>query len=225
MVDAVAGLSATGIEFRRGGDGFALRGIDLALEAGSATALVGPSGSGKSTLLMLLAGILPPAGGSLRVGDVEVTALNDRERRRWRLREVGMVFQELELLDALDVRGNVRLPSRLLGERIEVARESTLLDELGIAALAHRRPRELSIGERQRVAIARALVRNPSLILADEPTSALDVGTGRAATARLLRAARDHGAVLLVVTHDQAALSRFDRVVSMERLTGTVVAP
>ncbi|MGE0142970.1 MAG: ABC transporter ATP-binding protein [Planctomycetota bacterium] len=225
MADQVPGLSAKGVDFRRGGDGFALRGIDLALEAGSATALVGPSGSGKSTLLALLAGILEPSAGSVRVGDVEVTARNDRERRHWRLREVGLVFQELELLDALDVRGNVRLPSRLLGERIDVARESALLEELGIAVLAHRRPNELSIGERQRVAIARALVRNPSLILADEPTSALDVGTGRAATERLLRAARDHGSVVLVVTHDQSLLSRFDRVVSMEQLAGTVVAP
>lgn len=225
------GVRMRGVRFRYGGprvaasDTFELAVEDLAIERGEAIACIGPSGSGKTTLVHLAAGILVPDAGAVTLGDTPIEALSDGERRRLRAREVGLVFQEFELLDYLDGRDNVLLPHRLAGAgRAELAaaaaRAGALAASLGIEGVMGRPPRRMSQGQRQRVAIARALVTEPSLVLCDEPTGNLDPGSASDVLELLLKEARERGAALLMVTHDHTLLGRFDRVVDVRELAG-----
>jgi len=220
-----ARVEVEGLRYAYGRGGFTLRVRALAVEPGEAVVCIGPSGSGKSTLLALIAGILVPQAGSVRVGGVELARRGDAERRRFRRARVGLVFQEFELLEHLSVRENVLLPWLLdagVGPDADARRAADeLLERTGIGALRGRKPRALSHGERQRVAICRALVRHPSLILADEPTGNLDPAATDRIVELLLAEARRRGATLLVVTHDHGLLERFDRVVDLRDLAGT----
>ncbi|MEM7604122.1 MAG: ABC transporter ATP-binding protein, partial [Myxococcota bacterium] len=185
----------------------------LDAEAGEQLCVVGPSGTGKTTLLNVIAGLQTPTRGSVRVGDVKVETLTERERDAFRAANVGYVFQGFHLLQALSALENVELATRFGGGKKNRALE--LLDALGVRHRAQALPSELSVGERQRVAIARALVNGPRLLLADEPTANLDDRAAERALAGLCESAADHDATLLVVTHDSRARERFDRVVEL----------
>jgi len=205
------------LRFAYPGRGFRLSPPPLDIAPGQRVAFVGPSGSGKTTLLRLIAGILTPDAGSVFLGDTEISALSDRERRRFRASRIGFVFQDFRLLDHLDVRENVRLPLRLSAQhraRDAIAtRADELLDESGILTKARARPRTLSQGEKQRAAICRALVTRPGLILADEPTGNLDPDNKSKILGLLIDRARAADATLIVVTHDESLLPAFDRVI------------
>jgi ABC-type lipoprotein export system ATPase subunit len=193
---------------------------ELEIEAGRAVAFIGPSGSGKTTLLHLAAGIITPEKGRIFLGGHEVSALSDGARRDFRIRHVGLVFQEFELLEYLDVNDNVLLPYRinrsltLNGEVRRRARE--LADDVGIGDKLDRDVRRLSQGERQRVALCRALLADPQLVLADEPTGNLDPENRELVLDILFRYARN--ATLVTVTHDHTVLDRFDRVIDFREL-------
>lgn len=202
--------------------GFELQIRLLRVERGEHVALVGPSGCGKTTLLNLLAGVLLPGAGELVVADQSVSNLSDARRRDFRIRSLGLIFQNFELLDYLDVRDNILLPLRI-GRGLSVppeltARAAELAERLGIKDKLDRHPPRLSQGERQRVAVCRALLMRPSVILADEPTGNLDPANKFVVLDLLLDHARESGATLLTVTHDRELLDRFDRVLDFGEL-------
>ncbi len=176
---------------------------------GGAALVLGPSGSGKSTLLAALAGLLRPTAGQVRVAGVDLGALGPAQRDAFRARNVGLVMQTLHLIKVLSVRDNLRLVRDIAGLAPDEARIEATLEALGIAGLAARKARELSVGEAQRVAIARALVNSPRVILADEPTSALDDANAERAAGLLIEQASACGATLLVATHDRRIRERF----------------
>ena len=221
-----AAVRVEGLHCAYGGRGFTLEVPRFALAAGEAVALVGPSGCGKTTFLQALAGILPPRTGRVEVEGTTVwggtPALAEAARRRFRLTHLGLVFQELELLEHLTVRDNILRPWHLGSKPAPwdegVRRAEALAETLGIASHLAKKPRALSQGERQRVAVGRALAPRPRVLLADEPTGNLDAETARRVLDLLLAAAREDGAALLLVTHDPALLPRVDRVVEMRAL-------
>jgi len=195
---------------------------------GEKLAVIGPSGSGKTTLLNLVAGIVTPQTGSVRVADVEVSRLNDAERRDFRITQIGFVFQDFELLDYLNVLDNILHPYRItraLRLTLEVRNHAMeLAAQMGIGDKLKRHPDKLSQGEKQRVAICRALLPAPKLILADEATCNLDPYNKGHILDLLFRSAEAHGATLLAVTHDHELLPRFDRVVDFLDFRGGAAA-
>ncbi len=185
--------------------GFTLHLASLHIAAGEHVACIGPSGSGKTTLLHLLAGIEAAAAGSVRVGGVDLGALDDSGRRAFRLTRIGLLFQELELLDYLSARDNVLLPFHLGARALDAdqrANAASLAAAVGIDALLDRRPHQLSQGERQRVALCRALVTAPSLLLCDEPTGNLDLDTGRHIAGLFFELAAAQHVTVVLVTHN-----------------------
>jgi len=195
-----------------------LDGATACFAPGERVAVLGPSGSGKSTLLNLVSGIDLPDGGSVRVGDLEVTALTERERTLFRRQHVGFVFQFFNLLPTLTVLENLQLPLELAGgsDASGAARAVELLERVGMGNRAHTFPDRLSGGEQQRVAIARALVHRPALLLADEPTGNLDEDMGAAVAELLDELARTQGSTLIVVTHSLDLARRMDRVLRID---------
>ena len=196
---------------------FSLRVARLTIDPGCRAAVIGPSGSGKTTLLNLIAGIRSPDRGRIVVGDTEVTGLGQTARRRFRIRNVGLVFQDFELLEYLTVLDNVLLPYRIssavaLSSKTR-ARAEALAAEVGIADKLRRNARRLSHGERQRVAVCRALLIEPRLLLADEPTGNLDPANKGRVLDILLDYTRRTGSTMLMVTHDHDLLDGFDRVI------------
>ena len=191
----------------------ALDGACFALDAGEVVAIMGPSGSGKSTLLHCLAGIVPPDAGSVAYDGRELTAMSDRERSALRRRDFGFVFQFGQLVPELDCVENAALPLRLEGVRRREAerRARRWLERLEVADLAVKRPGDISGGEGQRVAVARALVSEPRVLFADEPTGALDSLNGERVMELLTAAARDHGAAVVLVTHEPRVAAYADR--------------
>jgi putative ABC transport system ATP-binding protein len=185
-----------------------LNDFSLSLARGQHRLLLGPSGSGKTTLINLIAGLLTPNAGRIHLCGEEITALSATRRDDVRRRNVGLIFQTLRLVGALDLRSNLLLAQKLAGAARDEAAIAALLERLGIAHRAHARPRELSQGEAQRAAIARALVAKPALLIADEPTSALDDDNAARIARVLLDAADANGSILLIATHD-ARLRRF----------------
>jgi putative ABC transport system ATP-binding protein len=194
----------------------AVRGVSLEVAEGDYVAVVGPSGCGKSTLLNLVGAIDRPTRGTVRIAGRDVGALGDREATRFRLLNVGFVFQRFYLMPALSALENVELPMAEAGvardERRRRARE--LLAYVGLEARERHRPAQLSGGEQQRVAIARALANRPRLLLADEPTGELDARTGAEVIA-LLRRVNADVATLMVVTHDDELAHAARRIVRM----------
>jgi len=192
----------------------------FAVKAGEKVAVVGPSGSGKTTLLNLLAGILTPMAGSIQVGKTAVSDLNDAGRRDFRIRNIGFVFQDFELLDYLSILDNILHPYRITGAlklTDEVRqRAAHLSDQMGICEHLKKHPGELSQGEKQRTAICRALLPNPDLILADEATGNLDPDNKTRILDLLFERVAAHGSTLVAVTHDHELLPRFDRVVDFQ---------
>lgn len=210
------------LEFRYDQSSFALQIGHLRLQEKEHVALVGPSGCGKTTLLNILAGVVLPHAGAVQVANESVARLSDARRRDFRIRKLGLVFQNFELLDYLDVRDNILLPLRV-GRGLSVTtalrqRAQELAERLDIADKLGRHPPQLSQGERQRVAVSRALLLQPLVILADEPTGNLDPANKFVVLDLLLDYARETGATLLTVTHDRELLERFDRVVDFNDL-------
>jgi putative ABC transport system ATP-binding protein len=192
----------------------ALDGVSLTVQPGELVAVMGPSGAGKSTLLHLAGGLDRPSGGTIRVTGTDLGGLGRAGLAALRRRQVGYVFQELNLITALTAVENVALPRELDGVRARTARGEALaaLELVGLAELAGTFPDQLSGGEQQRVAIARALVGQRPLLLADEPTGALDTLAGEAILG-LLRARCDAGIAALLVTHESRYAGYADRVI------------
>jgi len=189
-----------------------LRDFSLSLEPGSFEALMGPSGSGKSTFLHLAAGLILPSSGRIEIGGQDVTAMSDGAAAKFRRRHVGVVFQSFNLLDELTVSENITLPPRLDHATPNVPRLTELLDRLGLAEKADRRPKELSGGEQQRVAIARALYVEPDVILADEPTGNLDVASAKSICTLLTELNATEKSAILMVTHDPMVAAAASKV-------------
>jgi len=185
-------------------------------------AIVGPSGSGKTTLLNLMAGTLVPGSGQISVAGQQLDSMAESARRKFRIDRVGQVFQAFELLEYLSVKENILLP-RLIdpsgGENSDSQqRIHALLASVGLQDKADKRPAELSHGERQRVAVCRAMLNRPELLLADEPTGNLDQANKQKVVELLIRQAREHDSMLLMVTHDHSMLDAFERVIDFAEL-------
>jgi len=208
------------LRFTYGAGAFDLAVERLSIETGQRVALIGPSGSGKTTLLNLIAGILKPGNGRVLVDQNEVSRMNEKQRRDFRISNVGLVFQEFELLPYLSALDNVLLPFRIhsalkLTDEVH-QRAIQLAAQLEIADKMGRFPDRLSQGERQRVAIARALVTQPKLLLADEPTGNLDVANKQRIVDLMLQQAVDREVTFLMVTHDQGLLDRFEKTYDIQ---------
>jgi putative ABC transport system ATP-binding protein len=194
----------------------ALRGVDLTVRQGEFLALVGPSGSGKTTFLNLAGALDVPTAGELEVLGRPVAQLARRERAEMRLGQLGFVFQAFNLVPVLTAVENVEFVLELRGVGSERRKQAlAVLEELGLADLAHRRPAELSGGQQQRVAVARAVAGRPRLVLADEPTANLD-GENAEILMHLMRDLRDrHGMTFVFSTHDPRVVSHAVRVVTL----------
>ena len=201
------------------GDVEVLRGVSLGLDAGETLALTGESGSGKSTILHISAGLEVADGGSLHLEGVEINELSEAERANLRRSEIGIVFQQFNLIPSLTVEANIGFQASLAGRRDKTF-ESELVEELGLTDQLKKYPESLSGGQQQRVAIARALAVRPKLLLADEPTGNLDESTASAVLTAMLDLVGRTGAALMVVTHSAALAKKMDRRV---RLKGGVL--
>ncbi|HXM57966.1 MAG TPA: ABC transporter ATP-binding protein [Candidatus Dormibacteraeota bacterium] len=195
----------------------ALDGVDLRIESGEFTSIVGRSGSGKTTLLDIAGLLLRPTSGSVLFDGEDTARLSDGRRADLRARRIGFVFQEYNLLPALTVMENVTLACRYCGgDRREGRRRAAeLLELVGLAHRLNHRPDELSGGQQQRVAIARALVNRPALVLGDEPTGAVDSQTSDELLALMRRLNREEGVTFVLVTHDLELAAQTDRVVRL----------
>lgn len=187
-----------------------LDGVDLSLFPSESLALTGESGSGKSTLLHLTGGLDLPDSGTIAVNGRTITDLDDKERAKFRRRDVGLIFQQYNLIPSLDVGSNVSFHAKLAG-RFDRDWEKTLVEALGIAPLLGRYPEQLSGGQQQRVAIARTLAARPPLILADEPTGNLDESTADIVIDIMLRLTKSAKIALLLVTHSSRLAAKLDR--------------
>ena len=195
----------------------ALAGIDLDVRAGDFAVLVGPSGSGKTTLLNMIGGLDSPTAGRVWIADTEIGRLSRSELSRIRLRSIGFVFQEYNLIPVLSAVENTEFVMLLQGvppaERR--ARAMALLEELGLAGMEHRRPSELSGGQQQRVAVARALAAEPLILLPDEPTANLDSKAGAALMDLMRRLNEERGTTFVFSTHDPMVMERARRVIRL----------
>jgi putative ABC transport system ATP-binding protein len=191
----------------------ALRGISLELTDGSFTAVMGPSGSGKSTFLHMAAGLDRPTSGSVSLGGVDLSKLDEDGLSRLRRERVGFVFQSFNLVPSLSAADNITLPLRLDGRKADREWLDEVVDRVGLRERLAHKPGELSGGQQQRVAIARALVPRPAAVFADEPTGALDLRTGKDILGLLREAVDALGQTVVMVTHDPVAASHADEVV------------
>ena len=193
--------------------------LDLEVERGEFLALMGPSGSGKTTLLNLIAGIDRPTGGSLHVGDVDLSTLSRTRLADWRARHVGYVFQLYHLVPVLTAYENVELPLLLqsISRRERHRRVAAALDLANIADRHDHYPRQLSGGQEQRVAIARALVTDPELVVADEPTGDLDRESAAVIMELLTRLSGELGKTLIMVTHDPGSTRYASRTLHLDK--------
>ena len=208
-----------GMSFQSGADRYqALRQVDLELKSGEIQLLMGPSGSGKTTLLSILAGILTPTEGSVRLLGREITGMSRSQLARFRLENIGFIFQGFNLFPALTALENIEVALTVKGIRKNVAAAQArfLLAQVGLTEKANQLPRDLSGGQKQRVAIARALGGDPKLIMADEPTAALDSHSGHAVIELLHRLAKEQNRTVLMVTHDARIMDFADSVIQLE---------
>ena len=193
--------------------------LSLDIASGSFTALMGPSGSGKSTLLNLIAGLDKPTRGSVRVGGADVSAMSAGQLAAWRARNIGFVFQSLNLLPVLTAYQNVELPLLLtnLSKKDRAERVRLALDVVGLSDRADHYPRQLSGGQEQRTAIARAIVADPTLMLLDEPTGQLDAKSSQEVLTLLQRLNNEFSKTIVIVTHDAHAADRAKSVLHLEK--------
>lgn len=189
-----------------------LRGIDLQIPRGQFAAIMGPSGSGKSTLLGLIAGLDSPTSGRIVLDGEDITRLGEDQMALLRGRKIGFVFQSYHLVPTLTAEENVLLPMELAGNgHGGRARARELLERVGLGDRRDHYPVQLSGGEQQRVALARAFALQPPILLADEPTGNLDSATGQVVLSLLLELNREHGATMVMVTHEDTVAQCADR--------------
>ena len=190
----------------------ALRGVSVAFERGSFTAIMGPSGSGKSTLMHILAGLDVPTSGWVEIDGTRLDELSDRQLTLLRRRQVGFIFQSYNLLPVLNAEQNIVLPVRIGGDDPDREWLETLIRTVDLGSRRTHRPSELSGGQAQRVAVARALITRPAVVFADEPTGNLDSQASGAVLDLLRRAVDEFGQTIAMVTHDAGAAARADSV-------------
>ena len=190
----------------------ALDSVDVEIETGRYTAIMGPSGSGKSTLMHCLAGLDSISGGKVWIGDVELSALSEKNLTKLRRDAVGFVFQAFNLVPTLTALENITLPLDIAGRKPDQAWLDTVIDTVGLRDRLKHRPSELSGGQQQRVACARALASRPTIVFADEPTGNLDSRSGAEVLGFLRRSVDEFGQTIVMVTHDPGAASYADRV-------------
>jgi putative ABC transport system ATP-binding protein len=190
----------------------------LEVQAGEQVALIGQSGGGKTTLLHLIAGLLVPDRGSIRINGTELTRLSEQGRDRFRAGAIGYVFQTFNLLPAFTALENVRLGMTFGNGAQDPERARELLLRVGLADREDYRPSQLSVGQQQRVAIARALAGKPKLLLADEPTANVDPGSAETVLSLIRHTCREERVALLMVTHDMHVASKFDRVEELDKI-------
>jgi putative ABC transport system ATP-binding protein len=195
----------------------ALQQVDLTVETGGFVALAGPSGSGKTTLLNLIGGLDLPDSGSIRVNDLDYSALNPSQLAELRLHHIGFVFQSYNLIPVLSAAENVEYVMLLQGVPAAQRRRRShqILDDVGLQGKYSRRPAELSGGQQQRVAVARAIVSNPSIVLADEPTANLDSKTGEGLLQLMQEMNARRGVTFIFSTHDSMVMQYARRVVTI----------
>ena len=188
-----------------------LRGISLTVLPAERVAILGPSGSGKSTLLNIIGSLDAPTSGSVRLGEIVITALTGSALQRFRSHTVGFIFQDHHLLPQLTAVENVLLPSLAAGVPAKMDDARALLARVGITERLEAYPAQLSGGERQRVAIARALINGPQLLLCDEPTGNLDRANGDAVMTLLFELSAQQQVTVIMVTHNQEYAARCQR--------------
>ncbi len=193
-----------------------LKGVDMVIEPGEFTAIMGPSGSGKSTLLNMIGALDRPTSGEVSINGTAISGLNDNELADLRNREIGFIFQFFNLIPRMNAQSNVELPLAIQGvgrnERKERATE--LLEMVGLGDRADHKPSQLSGGEQQRVAIARSLANDPPLLLCDELTGNLDSKTGAEVLHLLRTLNKERGTTFLIITHDQEVGENVDRLIN-----------
>ena len=194
----------------------ALDGIDLDIERGKFTAIIGTSGSGKSTLLHMLGGLDTPSEGSVRMGDTELAALNSEQATIFRRKQIGFIFQNYNLVPVLSVWENIILPISLDGRQPDRKFILQVVKLLGLEKKLDSLPNQLSGGQQQRVAIARALASKPSIILADEPTGNLDTRTSDDVIGLLKMTGREFDQTIVMITHNPEIAQMADRVIRIE---------
>lgn len=191
----------------------ALDAVDIGFETGRMTAIMGPSGSGKSTLMHCMAGLDDVTAGEVRIGDVVISELSDKELTLLRRTRVGFIFQSFNLVPTLTASENIELPLELGGREADTGWFRRVVETLTLQDRLSHRPSELSGGQQQRVAVARALVSRPEIIFADEPTGNLDSRSGEEVLGFLRRAVDEWSQTVVMVTHDPRAASIADEVV------------
>lgn len=188
------------------------RAEQLMLDKGGQMLLTGPSGSGKTTLLHMIAGLLSPSGGEIYFDGVRIDNMPERQRDLWRARNIGYVFQKLNLIEALTAEENILLAGYFADADMAALkkRAAELLKRVGLFNKKDVLPGKLSIGEQQRVAVVRAVINNPVLLLADEPTASLDAENSRVVLGLLRGLCSENGAALILSTHDESIKQQFD---------------
>ena len=197
----------------------ALHDISLSIKENSIVAIMGKSGMGKTTLLKCLAGILPPATGSILVDDFEISGATEEELANYRLKTIGLMYQDYNLVDFLTIFENIALPLMIAGisKNIRSERINQLLQEFEIKQYSNRFPYQLSGGEKQRVALCVALANDPKILLCDEPTGALDHENSIKMYEYLRNQKEEHGKTIIIVSHDTAIKQFVDRVYDLSR--------
>lgn len=194
----------------------ALDDVSFSIEQGQFVAIVGPSGSGKSTLLHILGGVDTPTSGKVRIGDTDISKLDETALAIFRRRQIGLIYQFYNLIPILTVEENMTLPLLLDGKKPDRQMLHTLVSTLGLSERLHHLPNQLSGGQQQRVSIGRALLNNPALMLADEPTGNLDSENSKEIIALLRRFNREFNQTVVVITHDERIALSADRVISVQ---------
>ncbi|MBN2751457.1 MAG: ABC transporter ATP-binding protein [Rhodospirillaceae bacterium] len=189
--------------------------INLVIKPGERVAILGPSGSGKSTLMMLMAGLEKPTRGQVTVAEHRIDSLSEDALAVFRRNRIGIVFQAFHLIPTLSALDNVAVPLELAGTANAHTRAAQTLEAVGLSHRLTHLPSRLSGGEQQRVALARALAPNPVLVLADEPTGNLDHDSGDAVANLMFSACHNHGATLVLITHDETLAARCDRIMRL----------
>ena len=219
-------LQIEDLKFWYTGKGFQLEISNLKINKGSKIAILGKSGSGKTTLAHLISGILKPQSGLIRFMGQNISNLSDGERRAYRIKNIGFIFQEFELIEYLSVLDNLILPYKLnkslsLNEET-INRAKAIAGRIEIENKLHKYPNQLSGGERQRLATARALITSPSLVIADEPTGNLDTQTANKVLNEIINQSSKSNSTLLMITHDPRLLESFDQVIDLNKLTNPI---
>ncbi|MDN7246627.1 ABC transporter ATP-binding protein [Planococcus shenhongbingii] len=193
----------------------ALKPTNFHAEKGEMVAVIGPSGSGKSTFLTIAGGLLSPTSGEIIINNENITSLNEKERSKIRLKEIGFILQATNLVPFLTVEKQMKLLDKVKKGNMNKSEMEQLYKDLGIGDLRNKYPSDLSGGERQRVAIAKALYSNPSIVLADEPTASLDSDRAYEVMQLLKDETKNKNTTTIVVTHDTRLIEYCDKVYKM----------